>query len=74
LEKFAKVAREMARGTRGHLGATRERIGKVAERYNIPRELVIENYDYGTPGATATSPADSEWEVLPSGTKRRKVR
>lgn len=63
LEKFAQVAREMAKGTRGHLDATKERIGKVADRYNIPRELVIENYDYGSqPQPTQPGGIDPEVE------------
>lgn len=43
LEKFAALAREAAEAQRGsRLDAIQERIGKVADRYKIPRELVFE--------------------------------
>lgn len=70
LEKFAKVAREMAQGTKGHLNATKERIGKVADRYKIPRELVIEDYDYGNQGASGGG--EYEPTAVP-GVRRRKI-
>jgi hypothetical protein len=47
LEKFARLAREMTRGQMGHMQAVKERIGKTADRYKIPRELVLEDYDFG---------------------------
>jgi hypothetical protein len=47
LEKFARLAKEMTKGQMGYMNATKERIGKVADRYNIPRELIMENYDFG---------------------------
>jgi hypothetical protein len=71
LEKFAQVAREMAQGTRGHLNATKERIGKVADRYKIPRELVIEDYDYGNQGG-ASGGGEYEPTTVP-GVRRRKI-
>jgi hypothetical protein len=42
LEKFAALAKEAAAAQKGAIGPIRERIGKVADRYGIPRELVIE--------------------------------
>lgn len=64
LEKFAKLATEMTKGQMGHMRAAKERIGKIADRYNIPQELVIENYDYGA----TLGGAQSEFSVTaPNG-------
>lgn len=57
LEKFARVAREMAKGSQQQLSATKERLGKVADRYGIPRELVLES--------------DGEPAAAPGGAKTR---
>ena len=44
LEKFAALAKEIASAQRGsRLSAIKERIGKTADRYKIPRELVFES-------------------------------
>ena len=43
LKKFAALAREMAQAQRGsYLSTVKERIGRTADRYSIPRELVFE--------------------------------
>lgn len=43
LEKFAVLAGELAKTQRGLLTGTKERIGRTADRYNIPRELIFED-------------------------------
>ena len=56
LEKYAKLGAEMTKAQMGSFNAAKERIGKTADRYRIPRELVIENMDYG---AQTGPPSDS---------------
>lgn len=61
LEKFAELAREAARAqATGHIDSVKERIGRQADRYNIPRDLVFEDFDFaggGTPAQAAATPA-----------------
>lgn len=51
LEKFAALAREAAKVQQEALPALQDRIGKTADRYKIPRELIFE-------GAKPTGDAD----------------
>lgn len=55
LEKFARLAREAAEVQGKVLGATRERIGRTADRYRIPRNLVLED-EPAAPVETAPAP------------------
>jgi hypothetical protein len=56
LEKFAQLAQEAVRAqTGGYLASQKERIGKTADRYKIPRELVFEDFDFGG-GEQPTTP------------------
>lgn len=59
LEKFADVARQAARAqASGYSQAVQERIGKTADRYKIPRELVFEEFDFNfnAPGGAPAMP------------------
>jgi hypothetical protein len=64
LKKFASLARQMADAQRSSVKAIQERIGKTADRYNIPRELVTDSATSATGGGGAdggggkTPPAD----------------
>ena len=68
LEKFARVAHEaVQKQTTGYLDAVKTRIGKTADRYKIPRDIVFEEFDFRTVGGTA-SPAGSRTRVIgPNG-------
>jgi hypothetical protein len=63
LEKFADLARQAALAqASGYSGAVKERIGKTADRFKIPRELVFEDFDFqgamgGKAPAAASAPA-----------------
>lgn len=58
LEKFATLAADMAKAQRGsRLASIQERLGKTADRYKIPRELVFESEAAPLPAAPASSPA-----------------
>lgn len=47
LEKFANLAREAAKAqSTGYVDAQKNRIGKTADRFKIPRELVFEDFDF----------------------------
>lgn len=51
LEKFANLARQAAKAqAAGYSSAQKDRIGKTADRYNIPRELVFEDFDFSFGG------------------------
>jgi len=55
LKKYARLAEEIATRYDDYVKAERGRIGKVAERYNIPPELVFEaDGTTASPGATTT--------------------
>lgn len=45
LQKFAQLARDFVRGSLGDLAAIKERIGKTADHFQIPRTLVFEDTD-----------------------------
>ena len=64
LEKFAKLGREMTEATTGYLKSVATRIGKVADRYQIPHELVMEDFSFDAP---ATVPAGSVSVTAPNG-------
>lgn len=54
LEKFHTLAKEASQAQRGaYLSSVKERIGKAADRYNIPRELIFE----ATPESAAPAAA-----------------
>jgi hypothetical protein len=57
LEKFAQLAKEAAKAQKSAIGPIRERIGKTADRYNIPRELVIEGVAAPDAAAAPSAPA-----------------
>lgn len=72
LEKYAKLAKEVQASTKTVIEPVKTRIGKTADRYNIPRELVM---DIGAGGAVEAAPAGVEvwqWEKGPDGKPRRK--
>jgi hypothetical protein len=73
LEKFARLAREMASGQTGYLKAVKERIGKTADRYQIPRELVTEEFDFGVE-AQPSAGAGGEWMSVGGVKVRKKAR
>lgn len=53
LEAFARVARDAAnRQSGGYIDAVKERIGRTADRYKIPRDIVFEEFSF----ADATAP------------------
>lgn len=54
LDKFAQLAREAAKAqSTGYLDAVKARIGRSADHYKIPRDMVFEDFDLasGTPTA-----------------------
>ena len=56
LEKFARVAREaVEKQTTGYLEAVKARIGRTADRYKIPRDIVFEDFAFG-PGTPPETP------------------
>ena len=55
LKKFARLAEEMVDNSMGdYVGAVKERIGKTADRYKIPRELIFEDYSVARPASVIT--------------------
>ena len=66
LERFAKLAEEAAEAQRRYLPAIQERIGKTADRYNIPRELVFEDA-----GAAGGGPKVGDVKTFPNGKRGR---
>lgn len=63
LEKFHKLAEEAVKAqTNAYLRATRERVGRTADRYNIPREIVFEDVDVTT-GTTPKLPPPPNQDV-----------
>lgn len=78
LEKFAELAREInnrltAEGN-SLLSSERKRITGVAERYNIPAELAIPQYNYALPGGSPQGESIPEYERGPDGKLRLKVK
>lgn len=69
LEKFARLAKEAAAAQKRSLPAVRERIGKTADRYNIPRELVLDaEAPPAAAGASPAAPAGGQFAVTaPNG-------
>jgi hypothetical protein len=69
LEKFATLAKEAARAqSTGWLDSVKKRIGNVANRYNLPKEAIFEDFDFGATGeAPAThrfNPATGKIEAI----------
>lgn len=63
LQKFADLAREAAKAQRNaaNLDGTRKRIGGIADRYNIPQELIFD-VDASVPDASPQPGGDvEEW-------------
>ena len=65
LEKFAKLAHEMTANVSKSVKATSDRIGKTADRYNIPRELVLEEVDTAPP-VEASGPPPTRPKNVPA--------
>lgn len=57
LEKYARLAHEIQAAQFSYAGGIQDRIGKTADRYNIPRELVIEGTAQPAQGTTPAAPA-----------------
>lgn len=55
LEKFASLAREFTSKSQASIQATKERIGKTADRYKIPRDVIFEE-DASATGAGNPQP------------------
>jgi hypothetical protein len=70
LEKFAKIAQEISNNLNKEgaslLSAEKKRIKLVADRYDIPIETVIPDYNYANPGGTTPPPKAST--AVPSRT------
>jgi hypothetical protein len=50
LEKFAQLAKEMVRvSTGGYIEAVKARIGRTADHYKLPHDLVFDDYDLAEP-------------------------
>ena len=87
LETFAQLARDinnnLASESTSLLAKQKERISRVAERYNIPPDLVFSGYDFSKGGGAAPTPSPSagsgagaviEGEKGPDGKPRLKAR
>lgn len=68
LEKFYALAQEAVKTQTGaYLRSTKERVGRTADRYKIPRDIVFEDVDVTTgPPAAAQAPAGGG-AALPKG-------
>lgn len=56
LEKFGNLAKEAARAqATGYLDSEKKRIGLVLDRYQIPHELVFQDFDFSPAAPTATT-------------------
>jgi hypothetical protein len=76
LKKFAQVAREAAQAQAGgYVDAVKGRLGRTADRYKIPRELVFEDYDFGAAlgGNVATGEATMRAPTRPQRGERRMI-
>jgi len=72
LEAYSKLAKEMTAASTGHLKVLKERLGKTADRYRIPRDLVID--DSMTPSDAGGGPpaqrlTKEQYDAAPSGTQ-----
>lgn len=74
LEKFKSLADDIVRQSTGRLDSVRKRIKATADRYKIPHELVVDDYDFaaapaGTQsrGGPAQPKSKAEYDKLPSG-------
>ena len=63
LEKFYKLAHEAVakltkgdEGMAGYTQAIKDRIGKTADRFRIPRDLIFEDFSFGAPPRVETPP------------------
>jgi hypothetical protein len=71
LEKFAELARGMARAQQGRAEGTRKRIKKVAERYKIPTETIFDDAEPAAPpaGVAPAAPKVGDRKTFPNGRK-----
>jgi hypothetical protein len=69
LEKFAQLADEAIKAqSGGYIQAVKGRLGKVADHYGIPHDLVFEDFDFGGgggagPAATAAPAAGASKRI-----------
>lgn len=67
LERFAKLAKDMvAASTGSHVAAVRKRLGRTADRYDIPHDVIFEDLEAGA-GSGGVGPATHVW--TPEGIK-----
>ncbi len=62
LKTFQRLAREIVNSTRDYVASVKERIGRNADRYNLPRDLIFEDYMPGgrqDPGDTSILSSES---------------
>ena len=58
LEKFKNLADQMVKNAGGdYLKAVKERLGRTADRYQIPRDIVFEDLSFGPSGEAPATPA-----------------
>lgn len=55
LEKFAQLAREAAQAQQSHMQGVRQRIGKTADHYGIPHDLIFDDAVVGGPASESAS-------------------
>jgi hypothetical protein len=75
LKKFAQLAREAAKAQAGgYTDAVKARIGRTADRYKIPREIVFEDYDFGAALDGAAADDGGGWTDVGGGVRIREKR
>jgi hypothetical protein len=56
-EKYARLAQDLIQAqSKGYIEATKERIGRTADRFEIPRDLIFDDYQFGAPAAAPARP------------------
>lgn len=73
LEKFANLAKEFVRKSEESIAGEKARIGKIADRYKIPKELIFSDEGTATE-TTAGAGAEPPWETVAGVRVRRKAR
>lgn len=64
LEKFGRLAKEAAQSqSSGYLDSEKKRIGKVLDRYEIPHELVFQDFEFS--GGSGGSSGATEFQGAP---------
>lgn len=76
LQKFATLAREAASAQRtaANLDGVKKRIGGIADRYNIPGELIFEETGMGGAAPAVAPAAVEEWDFDAKGNLVKKVK